>query len=879
MKLKFAIQYGTQWGENLYVAITYTSKDAKEKVRRLPMMTEDGWHWELETSAVESRQHPVESITYYYYVADPDGLELRREWTGVPRTYYFDATKNYILPDLWRDVPLQYHLYSRACQVTSGLSSGDALCVQRVPLYRKTIIFRVSAPQIRQGQSVAILGSHPALGSWNPARYLRMEPIGLCEWLLSVNVDAILMPLEYKYVIVDDATHGLVAWEEGDNRTVEGMLPPEQNAVPDGTVLVVYGESLRVKEEIWRAAGVAIPVFSLRSSHSCGVGDFGDLRLLVDWAKATGMKVIQLLPVNDTTSSGTWSDSYPYNIVSAFALHPQYLDLNALGPLRDKKRMTAFLRQRGELNALGYTDYVAVQRVKSDYVRALFEERGQQTLDTKEFKAWFTENSDWLKPYAEWLAGKSTVNCKPLSVNIVYFTQYHLHLQLKGAADYAREHGVVLKGDVPIGINRDSVETATHPDLFCLDASTGAPPDNFSQNGQNWGFPTYNWESKEIVPWFQKRLKWMEQYFDAIRIDHVLGFFRIWEIPDDAVFGLLGHFSPALPMTQGEIEYFGLPFRKDLFTRPFINDRVLQRLFGLHVPYVREHFLIPRSYGFYDLKAEYDTQQKVRQAFDGKGDENSLWIRDGLYRLVSNVLFLEDPRQPEMYHPRIGAWQEPVYEALTAEEKDAYMRLYNNYFYQRHNFFWGATAMRRLSEVFGHTRMLCCAEDLGMLPECVQPVLDHLRILTLEIQSLPKQSGFEFTHLDGNPYRSVATVSTHDMSPLRLWWEESPERTQRYYVSMLQKQGRAPEHLPAHLAEEIIARHLYCPSMLCILSLQDWLAMDTELRGKNPREERINVPSDPYNRWKYRMHLNIEDLLAATKYNNKVRTMIQRSKR
>ena len=609
------------------------------------------------------------------------------------------------------------------------------------------------------------------------------------------------------------------------------------------------------------------------------MGDFGDLRLLVDWAVATGMKVIQILPVNDTTAARSWSDSYPYNIVSAFALHPQYLDLHALGPLRNKKYMTVFQRQQNELNAMNYTDYEAVQRVKFDYIRVLYEERGQQTLDSREFKLWYEENQDWLVPYAEWLAGKSSVNGKPLSVNIVYFTQYHLHLQLKGAADYAREHGVVLKGDVPIGVNRDSVETATHPDLFCLDASTGAPPDNFSQNGQNWGFPTYNWESKEIVPWFQKRLKWMEQYFDAIRIDHVLGFFRIWEIPTDAIFGLLGHFSPALPMTQGEIEYFGLPFRKDLFTRPLINDRVLQRLFGLHVPYVREHFLIPRSYGLYDLKAEYDTQQKICEAFEGKGDENSLWIRDGLYRLVSNVLFLEDKRQPEMYHPRIGAWLDPVYEALTAEEKDAYMRLYNNYFYQRHNLFWGATAMRRLSEVFGHTRMLCCAEDLGMLPDCVAPVLDALRILTLEIQSMPKQSGFEFTHLDGNPYRSVATVSTHDMPPLRLWWEESPERTQRYYVSMLQKQGRAPEHLPAHLAEEIIARHLYCPSMLCILSMQDWLAMDTELRSKHPRDERINVPSDPYNHWKYRMHLPLEDLIAATKYNNKVRTMIQRSKR
>ena len=893
MKLRFTIQYGTQWGENLYVAITYQSTDGTAKVRRQPMTTNDGWHWELETSAVESRQHPVTSISYYYYVADADGIELRREWTGVPRTYYFDATKNYILPDLWRDVPLQYHLYSQAYLTTTGLSSGDSLQVQRVPLYRKTVIFRVSAPQLKKGQSVAILGSHPALGSWNPARYLLMEPLGCAEWQLSVNVDAILLPLEFKYVIVDDETHALVAWEEGDNRSLEGMLPPEQTAIPDGSVLVVYGEGLRVKEDTWRAAGVAVPVFSLRSSRSCGVGDFGDLRLLVDWAVATGMKIIQILPVNDTTLSRSWSDSYPYNIVSAFALHPQYLDLQALGPLRDKKRMTAFLRQQRELNALSYTDYEAVQRVKSDYVRAVFEERGQQTLDSKEFKQWFEDNQEWLVPYAEWLSNNSLIShpspltSHPSPLTSIYFIQYHLHLQLKAAADYARQNGVCLKGDVPIGVNRNSVETATHPDFFCLDASTGAPPDNFSPNGQNWGFPTYRWsegvkadsERSPLVEWFHRRMRWMEQYFDAIRIDHVLGFFRIWEIPDDAVFGLMGHFSPALPMTQGEIEYFGLPFRKDLFTRPFINDRVLQRLFGLHVPYVREHFLIPRSYGLYDLKSEYDTQQKVRQAFDGKGDENSLWIRDGLYRLVSNVLFLEDPRQSEMYHPRIGAWQEPVYEALTAEEKDAYMRLYNNYFYQRHNFFWGDTAMRRLSEVFGHTSMLCCAEDLGMLPECVQPVLDHLRILTLEIQSLPKQSGFEFTHLDGNPYRSVATISTHDISPLRLWWEESPERTQRYYVSMLQKQGRAPEHLPAHLAEEIIARHLYCPSMLCILSLQDWLAMDSELRSKNPREERVNVPSDPYNRWKYRMHLTIEDLLAATKYNNKVRTMITRSKR
>ena len=874
MKLKFSIQYGTQWGQNLYVVITYRSSDHTEKTQRMMMVTTDGMEWSLETTVLESRKHPITSFLYNYQVEDNDGNVIRKEWDAIPRIYYFDSSKDYVLVDRWRDVPLQNHLYSKAYLTTMGLEDNDKVEPLRVPLYRKTILFRVSAPQLQKGQSVAIVGSHPALGSWNVARYLRMESIGRFEWLLSVNVEAVLLPIEYKYVIVDDNTHAFVAWEEGDNRTTDGLLPADQTMVPDGTVLVAYGESLRVKEQTWRAAGVVIPVFSLRTKESYGVGDFGDLRRLVDWCVATGMKVIQLLPVNDTTCSGNWSDSYPYNIVSAFALHPHYLDLEELGTLKSKAKMTVYHRQRQELNAIGYSDYEAVDRVKRSYVEEVFVERGQQTLDSKDFKLWYAENKEWLESYAKWVSAKSSYS----SAAVVYYVQYHLHIQLKSAADYARSKGIFIKGDVPIGVNGDSVETATHPEFYHLDAQTGAPPDAFSQNGQNWGFPTYNWKSG-LVEWFHRRLKWMEQYFDAIRIDHILGFFRIWEIPEDAVFGILGHFSPSLPMTVGEIEYFGLSFRKDLFTRPFINDRVLDKLFGLHAPYVREHFLVARSYGLYDIKAEYDTQKKVQKAFDGRTDENSLWIRDGLYRLISGVLFLEDPQQPEMYHPRIGVIGEPVFDALTAEEKDAFMRLYNNYYYQRHNFFWGGEAIRKITDVFGTTRMLCCGEDLGMLPDCVAPVLDQLRVLTLEIQSMPKQNGYEFAHLDANPYRSVATISTHDMSPLRLWWSESPERTQRYYVSMLQKQGRAPEQLPAHLTEEIIGRHLYCPSMLCLLSLQDWLAMDGELRGKNPRDERINVPSDPYNRWKYRMHITIEELLKADKYNNKVKTMIQRSKR
>ena len=898
MKLKFSITYNTAWGESLHVELEYHGSDGSVKRQKLPMVTDDGQQWSLETVVMESRNRHIASFSYRYQVENADGKVLRREWDGVERVFRCDPTKDYVFPDSWRDIPVQSHLYTNAYLTATGGPRGESVRPVDTPLFRRTIVFRVSAPQLKPGQALAVCGSHPTVGGWNVSRYVRMEYAGRTVWTLSVNVMGMLLPLEYKYVIVDDATSSFTAWEEGDNRSTGPWN------IADGQVLVLDGGILRVREDIWRVAGVVVPVFSLRSQNSYGVGDFGDLRRMVDWAAETGMKVIQILPVNDTTKTRGWTDSYPYNAISIYALHPHYVDLEAAGQLSDKKRMTAYNRRRRELNALSYSDYEAVARVKEAYLRELYDERGRQVTSTKEFRVFVEANAHWLTPYAafcllrdengtarfqDWPelsvydVGRVEDYCRSHGdgVTYIYYVQYLLHTQLLAAGDYARSRGIVIKGDIPIGICRDSVEAWMQPEYFHLDSQTGAPPDAFSQNGQNWGFPTYNWPAMlaDGCRWWRSRFAHMETYFDAFRIDHVLGFFRIWEIPADAVHGILGHFSPALPLTPEEIEYFGLHFRREFMTRPFINDTIIHRLFGVHAQYVRDTYLTPRAYNLYDLRPEYATQRKVEAAFAGLRDENSLWIRDGLYKLIANVLFLEDPRREGMYHPRIGICGESVFDALNNEEKDAFMRLYNNYFFQRHDMYWGAQAMERLPLVLSATRMMVCAEDLGMLPACVEPVLDALRIQTLEIQTMPKQSGFEFAHLGGYPYRSVATFATHDMAPMRLWWAESPERSQRYYVTMLQKEGRAPEQLPAHLAEEIIARHLYCPSMLCLLSLQDWLAMDSSLRRPNPREERINVPSDCYNRWQYRMHVTIEALLEADAYNRKIRTMITRSKR
>lgn len=566
--------------------------------------------------------------------------------------------------------------------------------------------------------------------------------------------------------------------------------------------------------------------------------------------------------------------------------------------------MTVFKRQRRELNAMTFSDYMAVDRVKQDYLNKIYEEEGEKVIASPKCAEFIENNKSWIIPYAVFCAlrdkfGTSrfqdwknyskydTKSIEELSseksvlytdIRKTYYIQYQLHEQLRKVSEYAHSKGIILKGDIPVGVCRDSAETWQHPEIFDMETQMGTPPSVQESMGQNWGFPSYIWNNA-CVQWFRQRLSHMEQYFDAIRIDHIISFFRSWEIPVSSLYSTMGHFVPSLPFSEAEIGLYGLVFRRDLFTRPFINDKILERFFGIHSQFVKENFLMRKAYNMYDLKAEYNTQIKICNYFNGKNDENSIWIRDGLYRLCTEVLFLEDAGQPGMYHPRFGVFNEPVYGILSPEDKEAFMRLYNNYFYERHNSYWEFTAQKKLSALLKETRMMICAEDLGMLPDGINNVLDSQRILSLEIQTQPKNNDFEFAHLEANPYRSVAAISTHDMAPMRLWWEEEQGRVQRYYTTMLQKEGMKPKSLPAHIAEEIIARHLYCPSMFCILSIQDWLAMDEKLRSKDIRSERINAPYNPYNQWKYRMNVNIEQLQASEQFNNKVRTMIKRSKR
>ena len=654
---------------------------------------------------------------------------------------------------------------------------------------------------------------------------------------------------------------------------------------------------------VWKGAGIAIPVFSLKSENSFGVGDFGDLKRMIDWAVSTQQKVIQILPINDTTMTHAWTDSYPYNSISIYAFHPMYADIKQMGTLKDKSAAAKFNKKQKELNGLPAMDYEAVNQTKWEYFRLIFKQEGEKVLASGEFGEFFNANKEWLQPYAvfsylrdafqtpnfrEW-PRHSVYNaqdiekmCRPESVDyphiaLYYYIQFHLHLQLVAATKYAREHGVVLKGDIPIGISRNSVEAWTEPYYFNLNGQAGAPPDDFSVNGQNWGFPTYNWDvmEKDGYRWWMKRFQKMSEYFDAYRIDHILGFFRIWEIPMHAVHGLLGQFIPSIPMSREEIESYGLPFREE-YLIPYIHESFLRQVFGPHTDYVKQTFLLPaETPGVYHMKPEFTTQREVESFFAGKNDENSLWIRDGLYTLISDVLFVPDTKEKDKYHPRIGIQRDFIFRSLNEQEQNAFNRLYDQYYYHRHNEFWRQQAMKKLPQLTQSTRMLVCGEDLGMIPDCVSSVMNDLRILSLEIQRMPKNPMHEFGYLNEYPYRSVCTISTHDMSTLRGWWEEDYLQTQRYYNTMLGHYGTAPTVATPELCEEVVRNHLKSNSILCILSLQDWLSIDGKWRNPNVQEERINVPSNPRNYWRYRMHLTLEQLMKAEELNDKIRELIK----
>ena len=828
----------------------------------------------------------VDKITYKYAVRKADGSYLYED--GLPRVLdlrgqAWAAMKGraLVVRDAWQDRGYDDNfctkvfteaLFRRKGEKIRGLEIRGSRVKSRESSVESNVKLSIVMPQVLPTQGVAIIGDCDDLGNWDPERKKIMSDADYPVWRAELGVKD-REKVEYKYVVYDLESGNIIDTEWGENREVWGVAPE--------LVIAQNDRHFRRNEARWKGAGVAVPVFSLRTEEDFGIGEFSDLKKLAEWVAATGQKMIQTLPINDTTISHTNHDSYPYNAVSVFALHPIYLNVPQMGALTaaQKKKYAA---EQASFNKKDFADYQAVLDAKMVYFKALFKRDGEALMATNEFKLFAQKNAPWLPDYANFMSQRDREPAE-----FYMYLQYHADKQLREAVDYAHSSGVAIKGDIPIGIAPESVDAAKHPELFHLDASAGAPPDDFSIKGQNWGFPTYNWEkmAEDGYGWWKARFHKMQDYFDAYRIDHILGFFRIWQMRKTDVWGLCGHFVPALPYTYEEICDQGVCLSCERLTKPYVRSTFLSSVLGYEAEWVKRNVLQTRDNYAYEFKPAFDTQVKVQQWYErlmsdekqlkasGLNAESALRVRDGLMRLLCEVLMVEDQSRPGMYHPRIATYQSYTFNELYGDQKEALMRIYNDYFYRRHITFWRESAMRKLPALIDSTQMLCCGEDLGMVPACVPDVMHELQILSLEIQRMPKDPTARFAHPTNAPYLSVCTTGTHDMNPLRAWWEEDREVTQRFYHEQMGWWGDAPVKMTPEIVEFIINQHMYSPAMWSILPLQDWMALDEELWVANPQSERINTPDNPDNFWSYRMHVQLEELLTRKKLNDKIKAL------
>ncbi len=892
MRITLNINYHTNWGESLFVVGTIPELGDGDihKAAEMNLVSPDTWQLTLEM------KRTPHDFDYSFIVKAPERA-WRFEW-GIPHRFTTGTgITEYVIFDSWQDMPHDKPFYSSA--FTEGMLRRP-FCDQSLKSLPGTLRLKIEAPVIRPDEVLAISGEGDLLGNWDPRQALIMNDAHFPIWEINLPLKSLKIPFEYKFLTLKKQTKEVSGWEIGNNRIYGIPNKGEKEQI------VVDGLRYANPNENWKGAGTAIPVFSIRSDSDFGIGDFSDIKRMIDWCEKTGQKILQILPINDTTMTGTWIDSYPYKANSTFALHPMYLNPWEVGTIKDSKRREYYHNLAAELNALPEIDYERVNKSKKEYLQEVYADQGANTLRSKAFQEFINRNITWLKPYSAWMVLRDTHNTpdnnlwgeyavydkekvdvlvaeRSDEINFHYFIQYHLDKQLRDARDYGHSHGVVLKGDIPIGISRFSVDAWMNPELFNMDCQAGAPPDDFSVLGQNWGFPTYNWDmmAKDGFRWWKNRFTKMAEYFDAYRIDHILGFFRIWQIPLDAIHGLLGYFNPALPFSPEELQRdYDFWINAEIQTKPLILDWMLEEFFGEYKEEVKEKFLMHVGGDRFSLKDFICTQQKVSEYFADKDkNEKNSRIMNALLGIIDDVLFIEDPYKKGHYHPRIAAQFTYQYRVLNDYEKWCFNRLYNDFFYHRHNEFWYGKAMWKLPPLLDATSMLTCAEDLGMIPDCVPAVMNQLEILSLEIQRMPKDPNSEFGDTWHYPYYSVCTTSTHDMGGIRSWWESDHEIAQRFYNHVLHEGGEAPYFAEPWICDKIIDLQLKSPSMLCILPLQDWLSSDGSLRRNNPAEEQINEPANSQHYWRYRMHLTTDQLMNATTFNSSMLSRIKSADR
>ncbi len=895
MKLDIFLRFSTFPGQTLFVHGNISAVGNGDQTKALEMhyFNQEFWHVQL---VVDRTEKGFREGFRYGFLLKEAAENILEDWNLQRCIDLSLLSEDTVLIESWNEMGARETIFETTPFREVFLKREGAH--YPMPPLNKWLRFSVKAFSLMPNEFLAMTGNSVLLGNWLSSGSVPLFFDGE-SWFTDFKIKDLPEGTLYKYVVVD-SNGTFIRYEEGENRKLNFPNQPYSH-------VWVHDGYLRSNHQSWRATGLAIPVFSLRTKKSLGTGDFKDLLKLVDWAHIVSLKMIQLLPVNDTTCTHTYTDAYPYAAVSAFALHPLYASLEAIAGKKYRSLIADFLEKGKKLNKGGSLDYPAVMQLKRKALTLLYEQMGEETFKLNSFGLFFRENQDWLKPYAvysflrdkyktadwsQWgkhsqynqsavdeMSKKSFRSYHKVAVH--YFVQYHLHRQLKKAHAYANKKGMILKGDVAIGVHRFGADTWTNPSLFHVNMQAGAPPDDFAVKGQNWGFPTYHWVNmkQDNYAWWKHRFKHMSSYVDALRLDHVLGFFRIWSIPNESIEGIMGRFVPAIPITKQAFKERDINLQEDRYCHPFITDEVLWQVAGQRVELLFP-FLVSSKPGFYIFNTVFSSQRSIHQYFNGlKDTDTNRWLKQVLFDLHSNVLLWKDSQQTGAYHFRFNAMQTLSFQYLDKTSQHHFTALYDQYFFQLQELLWKSEALDKLSTFRRFSNLLICGEDLGFLPSSVPEVLSRTCILSMEVQRMPKGSGVMFADPAFAPYLSVVTPSTHDMSTLRQWWLENREHAQLFYNEMLWQKGVAPQEAGVHIISEIVQQHLCSPAMWSVFQLQDLFALDEKTRRIDPDAERINLPSDPLHYWGYRMHIQVEDLLKNNTFNAGIEHLISSSGR
>ena len=663
MKVQFFLRFYTEYGQSLLISGNTEELGTDDLSNALLMTYLNDEFW---VATIELKQKKIGQLRYKYLLKTNDG-EIIPEF-GNDRTA--SLAKNGVSElqfiDTWNHAgEFENAFFTTPFQKTllDGTASGGKA---RNPKH-VTHIFKVKAPLLQKNEVLCLTGIGKALNDWSIEKPLLMNKEDNW-WILKTDLSEESFPVAYKYGVYNKKEKKFLRFENGNNRSL--YTEPTKKKVT-----IIHDGFAHLPNNTWKGAGVAIPVFSLRSKNSFGVGEFADLKLLVDWAKTVDLKLIQILPVNDTTATHNWTDSYPYAAISAFALHPIYVNLEEVAGKEHAGKLRALKRKQKQLNDLAELDYEQVMKFKLGMLKELYELSGTECFAGEDYQAFFESNKHWLVPYAafcyfrdkyetsdfqQWRTNGvyDTRDLEKLSapgsktfneIAFHYFIQYHLHLQLKEAADYAHKKGVVLKGDIPIGIYRYGCDAWMAPELYNMCMQAGAPPDDFAVKGQNWGFPTYNWKrmQQDGFAWWRQRFEQMSNYFDAFRIDHILGFFRIWSIPMQAVDGIMGYFVSAIPVDVKEFGEKGIWFDYYRYCKPFINDEILDHTFGSYADRVRREFIVTNEQGNYELEMGMASKDRYRIILPALMIQTRTEPSNGVCQILFQMSFCLKKRAPK----------------------------------------------------------------------------------------------------------------------------------------------------------------------------------------------------------------------------------------